>query len=105
MADYSAIMALVLEHRSYSEIVETVGCSRREIALVTKTVRARGITTEQAASLSRDDLAELFPDGRKNVSVGFVQPDLAAIVKSMKSNRHYTLQQAWHRYVQAPAAK
>lgn len=104
MADYSAIMALVLEHRSYSEIVEIVGCSRREISLVSKTVRARGITAEQAASLSRDELADLFPDGRKNVSAGFVRPDFPGIVKSMKSNRHYTLQQAWHRYVQAPTA-
>lgn len=104
-ADYSAILALVLERRSYSEIVDMVGCSRREISLVSKTVKARGITAAQAASLSRDELAELFPDGRKNVSGGFVPPDFAGIVKSMKSNRHYTLQQAWHRYVQAPTTQ
>lgn len=105
MADYSAIMALVLERRSYSEIVQMLGCSRREISLVSKAVKARGITVAQAASLSRDELAELFPDGRKSVSAGFVQPDFAGIVKSMKFNRHYTLQQAWHRYVQAPAGQ
>lgn len=105
MADYGAIMALVLERRSYSEIVQMLGCSRREISLVSKTVRARGITATQAASLSRDELAELFPDGRKNVSAGFVPPDFAGVVNSMKFNRHYTLQQAWHRYVQAPAAQ
>ncbi|WP_129545617.1 IS21 family transposase [Arthrobacter dokdonensis] len=105
MADYSAIMALVLERRSYSEIVQLVGCSRREISLVSKTVKARGITAERAASLGRDELAELFPDGRKNISAGFMQPDFAGIVASMKSNRHYTLQQAWHRYVQAPAVQ
>lgn len=103
MADYSAIMALVLERRSYSEIVDIVGCSRRDVSLVKKTIAARGITAAQVGSLSQDELAALFPDGRKNVSVGFAQPDFAGIVKSMKSNRHYTLQQAWHRYVQAPA--
>lgn len=48
MADYGAIIALVLERRSYSEIV---GCSRREISLVSRTVKARGITATQAASL------------------------------------------------------
>ena len=105
MADYSAIMALVLERRSYSEIVAMVGCSRREVSLVSKTVKARGITVAQAASLSRDELAELFPDGRKNVSAGYMQPDFAGIVASMKANRHYTLQQAWHRYVQVPAVQ
>ncbi len=49
MADYSAIMALVLERRSYSEIVQMLGCSRREISLVSKTVKARGITADLAA--------------------------------------------------------
>ncbi|MBB2997509.1 IS21 family transposase, partial [Paeniglutamicibacter cryotolerans] len=100
MADYGAIMALVLEHRSYSEIVETVGCSRREISLVKKTVHAHSITAAQAAGMNREQLERLFPDGRKNVSAGFAQPDFPGIVRSMKSNRHYTLQQAWHRYLQ-----
>ncbi|MEC5180482.1 hypothetical protein [Arthrobacter sp. CG_A4] len=71
MADYSAIMALVFEHRSYSEIVGMVGCSRRDISLVKKTIAARGITVVQAAAYGRDELAELFPDGRENVSTGF----------------------------------
>lgn len=44
MADYRAIIALVLERRSYSELVEIVGCSRPEISLVSRTVKARGIT-------------------------------------------------------------
>lgn len=105
MADYSAILALVLERRSYGEIVEIVGCSRREVSRVSRTAKARGITAAQAASLTRDELADLFPDGRKRVSAGFVQPDFASIVKSMKANRHYTLQQGWHRYVQAPSAQ
>ncbi|MGP5164290.1 IS21 family transposase [Arthrobacter rhombi] len=105
MADYSAILALVLEHRSYSEIVEIVGCSRREVSAVSRTVKDRGITSGQAASMTRDELSELFPDGRKKVSAAFVQPDFAAIVKSMKANPHYTLQQGWHRYVQAPTAQ
>ena len=105
MADYSAILALVLEGRSYGEIVEIVGCSRREVSAVSRTAKERGITAAQAAEMTRDELADLFPDGRKKVSAGFVRPDFAAIVKSMKANRHYTLQQGWHRYVQAPAAQ
>ncbi|MGP9837798.1 hypothetical protein [Arthrobacter sp. 179] len=105
MADYSSILALVLERRSYSEIVEIVGCSRREVSAVSRAVKERGITAGQAAALTRDELAESFPDGRKNVSAGFVQPDFASIVKSMKAKRHYTLQQSWHRYIQAPAVQ
>lgn len=95
----------MLEHRSYSEIVEIVRCSRREVSAVTRTVQGRGITAAQAASMTRDELSELFPDGKKRVSAAFVQPDFAAIVKSMKVNRHYTLQQGWHRYVQAPTTQ
>ena len=34
MADYRAIMQQVLDGRSYAEIVQVVGCSRRDVALV-----------------------------------------------------------------------
>ena len=38
MANYRAIMQLSLAGRSYAEIVEMVGCSRRDVALVKKTI-------------------------------------------------------------------
>lgn len=44
MAEYKAIMTLALAGHSYSEIVAAVGCSRREIAAVKKTITAYGIT-------------------------------------------------------------
>ena len=48
MAEYKAIMTLALAGHSYSEIVAAVGCSRREIAAVKKTITAYGITAGQA---------------------------------------------------------
>lgn len=107
MADYKAIMALLLDNRSYSEIVSIIGCSRRDVSLARKTINAHGLDAGVVAGMGAEKLQELFPDGRKNVSAGFVQPDFAQVVRSMKANRHHTLQQAWHRYVQgsAPAGK
>jgi len=43
--------------------------------------------------------AELFPDRRRDVWEAFIQPDLAGTSKSMKSNKHFTLQQGWRMYV------
>lgn len=99
MASYKAIMALVFEGRSYDEIVSLVGCSRREISAVKKTVAAKGLTAAQAASMGEAQCAELFPDGRRTVSGSFDQPDFAHALKSMKSNKHFTLQQAWRMYL------
>lgn len=101
MAKYRAIMKLVLEDRSYDHIVSVVGCSRRDVSLVKKTVVARGITAQQAEAMGAEELAALFPDGRRNVSVSYAQPDFTRTLKSMKSNRHFTLQQAWRQYVGA----
>ena len=44
MSNYRKIMELVLEGRSYNDIVEAVGCSRRDVSMVKKTVAARGLT-------------------------------------------------------------
>lgn len=71
MASYKAIMALVFDGHSYDEIVGMVGCSRRDISVVKKTVAARGLTAAQAASMDEAQWAELFPDGRRNVSGSF----------------------------------
>lgn len=99
MTDYRAIVQLVVAGRSYSEIVEQVGCSRRDVSAVKKAVAAEGITAERAASITDAELAVLFPDGRRNVSAEYDQPDFASTLASMKANRHFTLQQAWRRYV------
>ena len=99
MASYKAITALVFEGRSYDEIVGLVGCSRRDVSLVKKTVAAKSLTAATTSAMSEEQWAELFPDGRRSVSVAFVQPDFAVTLKSMKNNKHFTLQQGWRMYV------
>jgi transposase len=101
VANCRKIMVLVLEGRSYGEIVGALGCSRRDVSVVKKTVAARGISAGQAESMTDADLQALFPDGRRRVSEEYERPDYAAVLKSMKANRHFTLQQAWRRYVGA----
>lgn len=44
MTDYRAITALVIQGRSYREVVAAVGCSHRDVAAARKTIAARGIT-------------------------------------------------------------
>ena len=101
MSNYRKIMELVLEGRSYNDIVEAVGCSRRDVSVVKKTVAARGITTGLAESMSESDVQAMFPDGRKRVSDEYESPDFDAVLRSMKANRYFTLQQAWRKYVGA----
>lgn len=103
MANFRAIMQLSLAGRSYGEIVEMVGCSRRDVALVKRTITAAGITAQAASSITDAELARLFPDGRRKVSAEYDQPDFSATLKSMKANRHFTLQQAWRRYAGSSA--
>ncbi|WP_241985107.1 MULTISPECIES: IS21 family transposase [Cryobacterium] len=101
MANYRKIMELVLQGRSYNEIVEIVGCSRRDISAVKKTITARSITAGSAESMTDTDIQALFPDGRKRVSDEYETPDFPAVLRSMKANRHFTLQQSWRKYVGA----
>lgn len=101
MGNYRKIMELVLQQRSYNEIVETVGCSRRDISAVKKTVTARSITAGSVESMTEADIEALFPDGRKRVSDEYETPDFAAVLRSMKANKHFTLQQGWRKYVGA----
>ena len=48
-----------------------------------------------SAQMSDTDIRDLFPDGRARVSDRYDVPDPAAVVRSMRSNRHFTLLQAW----------
>lgn len=93
MANYRTIMELVLQERSYNEIVDILGCSWRDISTVKKTVVSRGITAGSIESMTEADIQELFPDGRKRLSDEYDTPDFAVVLRSMKANRHFTLQQ------------
>lgn len=96
LANYRKILELVLAGRSYSEIVEVVGCSRRDVSRVRKIIDERGVTA--ATVVSEEDLVDWFPDGRRMVSAGYEQPDLTAVLAAMKAQRHFTLLMAWRRY-------
>ncbi|WP_449373874.1 helix-turn-helix domain-containing protein [Arthrobacter psychrolactophilus] len=95
MADYRAIMALLLQGRSYRQIVDAVGCSHRDVSAARKTLDDRGLNAGALAEMSDVELAGLFPDGRSKVSAGYDLPDFAQVVKSMKANPHFTLLQSW----------
>ena len=97
MVDYRKILGLLLEGRSYREVVEIVGCSHRDVVRVRQEIQQRGLTSTVA--VSDVELAEWFPDGRRNVSGEYHQPDLSRVLASMKANRHFTLLLAWRRYV------
>ena len=96
LANYRKILELVLAGRSYGAIVEVVGCSRRDVSRVRKVIDERGMTA--ATVVSEEDLSDWFPDGRRMVSAGYDQPDLAAVLAAMKAQRHFTLLMAWRRY-------
>lgn len=99
MVDYRRILVLLLEGRSYRDVVEVAGCSHRDVSRVRAAVRAHGVTA--ASEVSDADLAGWFPDGRRRVSDEYDQPDLARVLASMKHNRHYTLLLGWRRYADA----
>ena len=44
MADYRKILVLLLEGRSFRQVVEIVGCSHRAVARVSQEMQERGIT-------------------------------------------------------------
>ena len=94
MADYRLIMSLLLKGRSYREVVAAAGCSHRDVSAARTAMRVHEITAERLGSISEDDLAGLFPDGRSRVSAEYEQPDFARVARSMRANRHFTLLQA-----------
>jgi transposase len=99
VADYRRIMALLLEERSYREVVETAGCSHRDVARARQAIRDHGVV-----SMTEVDEAQLqawFPDGRRRVSEEYEQPDFARVLQALKHQRHFTLLQGWRRYADA----
>ena len=103
MANYRAIVELVLAGRSYSEVVDVAGCSRRDVSRVKQAILEHGV--DSAAAVRDADLVAWFPDGRRRVSDEYDQPDLARVLTAMKQNRHFTLLQAWRRYADAKDAR
>ena len=101
MADYRLIMSLLLKGRSYREVVAAAGCSHRDVSAARTAMRVHEITAGRLGSMSEDDLAGLFPDGRSRVSAEYEQPDFARVARSMRANRHFTLLQAWRAYAAA----
>lgn len=99
MRDYRRIVALLLEGRSYREVVEVAGCSHRDVSRVKRVIEERGVTS--ASVVTDEDLADWFPDGRRRVSAEYEQPDLAAVLAAMRAQRHFTLLMAWRRYADA----
>ncbi|MFX1821069.1 hypothetical protein PV768_14880 [Pseudarthrobacter sp. CC4] len=99
MADFKAIMTLAVAGRSYDEIVARAGCSRRDVAVAKKMIAAYGFTAGQIGAMSPQEIARLFPDGRKRVTESYERPDFDRVLASMRENRHFTLQQAWSRYL------
>lgn len=99
MANYRKILELVLAGRSYSGIVEVAGCSPRDVSRVKKVIEERGVTA--ATVVNEENLALWFPDGRRMVSAAYEQPDLAAVLRAMRAQRHFTLLMAWRRYADA----
>ena len=58
-----------------------------------------------ADAVSDDVLATWFPDGRQAVRAKYEAPDFEGVLAASKASRHFTLQMAWHRYVEAPGEK
>lgn len=99
MANYRAIMEMVLAERTYREIVEAVGCSRREVSRVKQILVDEDIG--DVSSVTDTQLREWFPDGRRRISDEYAQPDFDRVLVSMKNNRHFTQLLAWRRYANA----
>lgn len=95
-------MELVLMGRSYTDIVESLGCSRRDVSAAKKVITSHRITLGRVSAMTDAEVRTLFPDGRTRVRDEYEQPDFGRVLQSMKSNQHFTLQQAWSRYVGRP---
>lgn len=74
MADYRKIMELALAGRSYGEIVEVVGCSRRDVSRVKQVIQTHGVSL--ASRVSDEDLGVWFPDGRRRCLRSMSNPTL-----------------------------
>jgi hypothetical protein len=78
MTDYRRILVLLLEGRSYRDVVVLAGCSHRDVARVKQAIAEHAVVSADAVSDA--DLAVWFADGRRKVSHEYDQPDLARVL-------------------------
>lgn len=102
MVDYRRIMALLLQGRSYREVVETAGCSHRDVSRARQAIKDHGITSPEAVADA--EIAAWFPDGRRRVSEEYERPEFTSVLEAMKHRRHFTLLQGWRRYADVAGA-
>lgn len=96
--DYRKIVSLLLERRSYREIVAAVGCSHQTVAAAKKQLDERNITIDRLAQLTDAELSTMFPNGRSRVRSEYREPDFEKVVAPFKKNKHFTLLQRWRTY-------
>lgn len=101
--DYRKIMSMLLERRSYREVVAAAGCSHQTVAAAKKQLGERMLTYDRLAQLSDADIAAMFPDGRSRVRAEYLEPEFSKVVASFKKNQHYTLLQGWRAYTGKPS--
>ena len=90
--------------RSYDEIVARAGCSRRDVAAAKKMIAAYGSTASQIGAIPTGDrpVVSRWPQEGHGV---LRTPRLDRVLASMRENWHFTLQQAWSRYLASNTAK
>lgn len=101
--DYRKIMRLLLEGRSYREVVAAVQCSHQTVAAVKKVLTDRQITRDGLLLLTDAQIGAMFPDGRSRVRSEYLEPEFSRVVASFKKNQHYTLLQGWRAYTGQPS--
>lgn len=96
-------MNLLLERRSYREIVAMLGCAPKSVAAAKKQLEAQNLTIDRLAQLTDQEVTALFPDGRSRVRAEYFEPEFSKVVASFKKNQHYTLLQGWRTYTGKPS--
>ncbi|WP_166805447.1 hypothetical protein [Cryobacterium sp. Hb1] len=65
----------------------------------------KSLIAATTSAMNEEQWVGLFPDGRRSVSVAFVQPDFAVTFKSMKNSKHLALQQGCRMSVRLVSAQ
>lgn len=75
-------MALLLQGRSYRDVVVTAGCSHRDVARAKQAIAKHSITSVEGVSDA--EVAGWFPDGRRRVSDEYEQPEFESVLQALK---------------------
>lgn len=104
MTDYRQLMLLLIEKRSYREIVARQGCSQRTIAKVRRVLDEQQLVSiAQVEALTLEDIDGLFSDGRKSVAGGFVPVNIDQVVQARLGRKKPPLKVLWAKYLQTEA--